>query len=852
MQILRNISKTVAVILVLLMAFVTLMAMQVQAQAQYTNMRDGKGVPLPAGVAPDATFNTLARIAFRPSPVGLGQPIIVNVWSEPPVHASRLYTGLSVTITKPDGTKQVIGPIETYYADTTAWFEYTPDQIGTYKLKFDQPGQYFPPGNYTSQASLILGSIVSFPTSAYYTAASSPEETLVVQQDWVLSWPVSPLPTDYWTRPVSPENREWWPIMGSYPSTGVQGGNFPPSTMIYGTTDWPANTNHYMSNYNFIPYVQAPKTAHIVWQEQGALAGLTGGKGGIETETAGGYSPTIIYQGRAYGTYSKPGTGPTTVTYWYCKDIRTGQLYWERPLASGESAPTVVSYYYTPPAVPGGGTGVPGSQARDPIQISPSLMSIGARLIKYDPFTGAVISNVTGMTGTFYNDPYVLSVQTNNTAAGTRLINWTTSTTDTNFTRRILSNISYAFSSLGTVDYEAGVAVTTQSITPPAAQVSYGLRIMAASITTGQLLWNVTTDPTDYTQGSYSGSTACADHGKFVLRLNDGHWHCWDLYSGKELWVSELSSYPWGIFGIYGVESAYGLLYYPQYDGVVAYNWTNGKVVWRYQYVPQYPYETVYNDNYAFYQATVKIADGIIFAANSEHSQSQPVTRGYKLHAINATTGVGMWNITGAMAATAVADGYLTGSDSYRGHTYVFGKGKSSTTVTAPDVVIPKGNGVVIKGTVLDVSPAQSGTPCVSKESMATQMEYLHMQHPIEGLDHNVQMIGVPVMLTAIDSSGNAVDIGTVTTSAYYGTFEMAWTPPNEGTYKIIASFAGDDSYGSSASATAVSVGPTIETPETPDIPTSDNTPILYAVIGVGVAMIIAIATVGIMLLRKH
>ena len=80
----------------------------------------------------------------------------------------------------------------------------------------------------------------------------------------------------------------------------------------------------------------------------------------------------------------------------------------------------------------------------------------------------------------------------------------------------------------------------------------------------------------------------------------------------------------------------------------------------------------------------------------------------------------------------------------------------------------------------------------------------------------------------------------------------MAWTPPNEGTYKIIASFAGDDSYGSSASATAVSVGPTIETPETPDIPTSDNTPILYAVIGVGVAMIIAIATVGIMLLRKH
>src|SRR4030065_2844849 len=98
------------------------------------------------------------------------------------------------------------------------------------------------------------------------------------------------------------------------------------------------------------------------------------------------------------------------------------------------------------------------------------------------------------------------------------------------------------------------------------------------------------------------------------------------------------------------------------------------KLAWRYQYEPQYPYETVYDDNYAFYQATVKIADGIIFAANSEHSQSQPVTRGYKLHAINATTGVGIWNITGNMAATAVADGYLTSSDTYNGYTYVFGK----------------------------------------------------------------------------------------------------------------------------------------------------------------------------------
>ena len=50
----------------------------------------------------------------------------------------------------------------------------------------------------------------------------------------------------------------------------------------------------------------------------------------------------------------------------------------------------------------------------------------------------------------------------------------------------------------------------------------------------------------------------------------------------------------------------------------------------------------------------------------------------------------------------------------------VFGKGLSATTVTTPDVVVPKGTGVVIKGTVLDLSPAQPNTPCVSKDSMSS------------------------------------------------------------------------------------------------------------------------------------
>jgi hypothetical protein len=300
------------------------------------------------------------------------------------------------------------------------------------------------------------------------------------------------------------------------------------------------------------------------------------------------------------------------------------------------------------------------------------------------------------------------------------------------------------------------------------------------------------------------------------------------------------------------VQSYGGNIISNQYDGVVAYNWTNGKISWWYKDKAEYPYETPFGDNNPWFTGNTRIADGVIYTHNTEHSPSQPIMRGLKLHAINATTGEGIWNITGNMAPGAVADGYLTGSDSYNGYMYVFGRGKSATTVTAPDVVVSKGTGVVIKGTVVDMSPAQPGTPAVSKDSMATQMEYLHMQHPIDSLNHNVQMTGVPVTLTAIDSNNNVVNIGSVTTSAYFGTFELAWTPPNEGTYRIIASFAGDDSYGSSSAATALLVGPVAAVPETAQTVVPDYTmTIVYAAIAIIIAVVLAVAIVGILVLRK-
>src|SRR5512138_2768077 len=79
-----------------------------------TNPQSSSSIPLPAGVTPDVTLDTIAHISFTPNPVGVGQNILVNIWFQPPIHVSRALSGLQVVITKPDGTKDTVGPIETY------------------------------------------------------------------------------------------------------------------------------------------------------------------------------------------------------------------------------------------------------------------------------------------------------------------------------------------------------------------------------------------------------------------------------------------------------------------------------------------------------------------------------------------------------------------------------------------------------------------------------------------------------------------------------------------------------------------------------------------------------------------
>ena len=267
-------TKIATAILILLMASITLLAEnQVQAQnVTYTNMQDSGSLQLPSNVTPDETYETISHLSFRPDPIGVGQPLLVNIWMQPPLNVVRYYkAAFTVTFTKPDGTIYTVGPMDSFKGDTSAWFEYTPEVVGNWTIKFDFSGGYFPAGNYSNTATGSGGvtstTYTSFAKSVYYKPSSDGPYNFVVQQDPAGSWPPASLPTDYWTRPVSPENREWWPILGNYPGTGIVGGG----------QYWPDDTNTYMSNYKFTPYAIAPNTAHVVWKQENAIGGLVGG-----------------------------------------------------------------------------------------------------------------------------------------------------------------------------------------------------------------------------------------------------------------------------------------------------------------------------------------------------------------------------------------------------------------------------------------------------------------------------------------------------------------------------------------------------------------------------------------------
>ena len=179
---------------------------------------------------------------------------------------------------------------------------------------------------------------------------------------------------------------------------------------------------------------------------------------------------------------------------------------------------------------------------------SVSLISLaGNRLIKIDPYSGAVtLERVTGMapqllggaqgsvsqTG-FYMDPYVISIQTIGSGTNTsyRLINWTTAGTTTNFTARIMNNVSlpWGFVNWGggvlgysgiVADFEANIMVWMVGVAPLPLGVYHGTWMMAVDMTSGRttLEQNLRRHTIQYCLFNCRSRNGCCPNGTRLLQ----------------------------------------------------------------------------------------------------------------------------------------------------------------------------------------------------------------------------------------------------------------------------------------------------------------------------------------------
>ena len=515
---------TIIAAILLIAPMITMTTMTATAQTLPSVPTAG---PLPTGTTGILEAAVSAHLSFNPNPTGVGQTILINVWTSPAPGGNREHPEYDIIITNPSGTSQTI-KMPSYPADGTQWTTFTPDVAGNWSIQFVFPGTYFPAGTYnnglmTGPPSSANGGSpfapgpLSYNQSVYYEPDSTPVQTLTVQSNLVQSWPPMPLPTGYWTFPVDFEFREWWPILGNYPWFG------PPTGIAL--SEWnqynPNTTPAYNPTAGYYPWTTGPTSAHIVWDQEEAIQGIVGGDYGTASnglEISGiGDKPQIILYGRAFQTYSAVSpSSQNSQTYWESYNVQTGKVYWSRPLYPGESAPTLIEYSdksYSGSGVQGGDI-TPGQ---------PALLTIsGGFLFAYDPYTGIMTGNFSISplsSATYYMNGYAVGIQTVGSGATAQhfLINFTTQGTGA-LAARIVSNTTYALPSLpGTIDYYGNFGANIASVSFGGAFSS--MVITGYNLWTGQVLWN-----NSVPEPIYSGSANMADHGILAVLTDDGYY----------------------------------------------------------------------------------------------------------------------------------------------------------------------------------------------------------------------------------------------------------------------------------------------------------------------------------------
>lgn len=766
-----------------------------------------------------AEQETRAFLSLNPNPVGVNQVVDVTAILQPiPPLATDKFTGMVITITKPDGTTETKGPY-TSSPIGSQYFVYTPTMVGVYRFVFNYGGDTF--------------------KDATFLPSTSPVTDLVVQQNPVTPYEDNAIPTDYWTRPINAQNRLWYSIAGNW------------LTRAY--------SSHYgsfgeVTGYN--PYSQAAMSPHVMWTKELTFGGLIGGDyaaysyyGGHSYEPK--FCPPIVMNGRLYyktyqsGTSGSPGS---IGTGFICVDLRTGEQLWKNT----QSVITHGQIYNYMSGNQMGGLAYLWNVATPSYQMFDAFN--GDLLVTFANATAGDV--VYGSDGTMF--VYVINAQKGWLA----MWNSTKACVAAGFDALTPAGLGQWRPRAGTYDWLKGIqwnnTIPIRSITTPAGGVSYpSIRarqyssnvMYAVAGGTAEARLHVAYSMIDgHEMWAIERKEANRAYPMFFMTGDDFYaqfdplnmvYVAYDLQTGSQKWVSDPLVYPWGqyIANSIGGIVANGKFYVGGMDGYLhCFDATNGKLLWRFT-GGNAGLETPYGA-YPMGSGPI-VAGGVVYCGVGEHSPTNPLFRGGKLYALDANTGAKIWEMNGWISVQAIADGYLLGHNLYDNRIYCIGKGPSGTTVEASPEMVTQGLGVLIKGMVTDQSTGLKGTAAISDANMGEWMAFKYQQQPCPD-----QAAGVPVKLQAIASDGTSIDLGSVTSDGY-GLFKKMWIPQNAGEYTIVATFQGTNSYGSSYSETAIGVQAASDTHQG-----TVSNEVYYVIIALIIILILAI--VIFFLLRRH
>jgi outer membrane protein assembly factor BamB len=815
--------------------------------------------------AAEITMKSYPFIGAMPNPIGVGQETLLHVGiSAQSAWPQVGWEGLTVAVTKPDGTTQTLGPFTT---DTTGGTgtTYTPTTAGTYYLQTNFPQQ------------LCKYAAAGIPANTTMLAGKSDKLALVVTEEPRAFYPDTPLPTEYWTRPINSQFREWGSIGGNWLTT---------------------------PNNRYAPYNDAPESPHVLWVQPLAEGGVVGGDLG-----ANGYETGDAYEGKFVGQIIINGVlyfnrqiaqtamvdfnSSTIEQTVVAMDLQTGKIIWEKVLGANERVSFGQAMYWQTMNMYGGFTYI--------------WTTVGTRWNAYDPLTGRYeysINNVPASSGsvTVSGNVYgangeILKYIVDNTNGWVAQWNSTTVSWKTYHDyymsrpadQPVADYYSERWRPQGIVfnasmGYDWNVTISQKNLagTPNAYfpnDIITGGYINATGRVTDQAvnMWAISLKPEQRGTVLYNKSWQPPTGGltlAFTARNPDDNvltirakeitaFFGFNMHTGEFLWGPTdqrgyMDMFMGGPSGENGM-MANGLLYLGTVAGQLqAIDVKTGDTMWTYNNTQPFTELMWGGDKWPIEFGF--ISDGKIYLWHTEHSGNSPLPRGAPFVCLNATTGEVIFRVDGLLRFTVwggdpmIADSTILSFCTYDNRIYAVGKGPSETTLTAPSISVPAGSQVVLSGSVLDISAGTqefarttrfpNGVPAVSDQSMGEWMKYVYQQFP-----RPTSATGVPVTISVVDSNGNYREIGTTTTSAD-GFYSFNWTPDIEGKYNVYASFTGSKSFYPSHAEAAFVVESAKATPEPVQQITQPPTEMYFT--ASTAAIIIAIAIVGFLLLRKR